>query len=293
MDFSERRGQEYGMSPSKRSFSSREHQIFLVAGGIILALILVVATFNTFTTHGARTDAHSAGATPEPQGPPPVVEPSFRPIQPAQDGREVITKSWGVPDGSPAAGGKGTAPAAPAVPADVAPVFTHDYTSSPAPKPINAEPSAPVAAPAPLASVAAPAAAPSAPAPGTAAARTATSKTVALPVPAAAAGTAPAPQPQTTPAREGAPGLKEGEGFVVQLGSFADSANAADIARQVSSVSHNGKALTAFQSPIVTQGTTYYRVRLGPFQNRAEAEQVAQLVKQKVGKAASVVPASK
>ena len=246
------------MNSSKRSFSNREHQVFLIAGGIIFALILVVATFSTFRSGTDRSVLQEVKQQP-------VVDPSFRPIQSAQESHEIMAKAWNQGETSPAttdSSAPGTAKPTDEKNDKAASVFSYNYATPTLTAPTESSPKPAVA---PLTTKPVPSA------------KQATAEE----------GTAPAPFKE-------APAIsKEKESFAVQLGAYSDSANAAEIAKQVADISFNGQRLTAYQSPIVTQGTTYYRVRLGPFPTRHEADQVMQLVKHKFGKVASVVPAWK
>jgi len=61
----------------------------------------------------------------------------------------------------------------------------------------------------------------------------------------------------------------QAEGWVVQVASFGDEANAERLAQQLSS------DYDAFYRAGDVNGKTYYRVRVGPFDNEAEARETA------------------
>ena len=82
-------------------------------------------------------------------------------------------------------------------------------------------------------------------------------------VPAKKASVAPAPKPQVKSARPGA-------GWVVQLGSFSQRANARRLADDT-----RAKGFPSFLLPLERSGNTMYRVRVGPRKTRADAVQLA------------------
>lgn len=121
-----------------------------------------------------------------------------------------------------------------------APAAAASPTPAPAtPAPVTPTPAAPPAASAPAPSVAAPAPAP-------AAARPAEPAT---PLPAATAG---------------------GQ-FAVNVGSYANAANAENLLRRL-----RAAGIAAYSEPATHQGRAVQRVRLGPFAQRAEAERARQ-----------------
>jgi DedD protein len=153
-----------------------------------------------------------------------------------------------------ARGGSGSArpqPSAPAAPVTAAPAPAAATTPPPTPAATETEQALPVTTP------------PAASAPRTAAASNA-------PLPAA-------PQPAATPAGSSA------TAYMVQLGSFANRANAERLAQQVHALGY----------PVsVSRGTTgrrLYRVQVGPTHERAAAEQTAAKL-QAQGHKGAVVP---
>jgi DedD protein len=117
--------------------------------------------------------------------------------------------------------------------------------------------------PLPVAPAAEPAAAATQPAP---APPVATAPTHPPPASASAAAAPPALTPAPTPAAAGA--SAKGGGFVVQLGSFANRANAERLAAQVRS---RGFQVAVSRS---SRGKHLYRVQVGPAQTRVAAEQL-------------------
>lgn len=80
--------------------------------------------------------------------------------------------------------------------------------------------------------------------------------------------TAPRPAGQTAQA---------GEGFVVQVFSTRDEAQARKVLRQLKDAGHR-----AFLSAVEVTGQTMYRVRVGPFNKRGDADQVAGKVRRQM-----------
>ena len=140
----------------------------------------------------------------------------------------------------------------------------------------------PSGAPAPAAEPAAPASKPQPAAAPTARSEPATPPTPAASTPAPAApaphAAATAPPPAASPAAPTATGA-----YVVQLGSFANRANADRLAKQVHGLGY----------PVsVSRGSTgrrLYRVLVGPARDRASAEQMAAKLRAQ-GHAGAVVP---
>lgn len=129
--------------------------------------------------------------------------------------------------------------------------------ANPAPRvdalPETARPQDPAAAPAP--STAASAGAPEAPAPADAAAASATPDT------ATAGAPAPAASPQPPPAA-----VRDAR-FVVNLGSFANTANARALLGRLKAA-----GIAAFEEPIQIDAKPALRLRAGPYAARADAE---------------------
>ncbi|MEM9558572.1 MAG: SPOR domain-containing protein [Acidobacteriota bacterium] len=84
-----------------------------------------------------------------------------------------------------------------------------------------------------------------------------------------------APPPSPPPPAQARPAAPAGsaEGFVIQVFSTRDEPQARRVLEQLRGGGHR-----AFLSPVDVDGTTMYRVRVGPFGERAEADRVAQRV---------------
>jgi len=98
-----------------------------------------------------------------------------------------------------------------------------------------------------------------------------------LTTPAPTAVTEPLPQPAPTPApRQAEPpkppavAASERVGWVVQLGSFSQKANAQRLAEDT-----RAKGFPAFLMPLERSGKTLYRVRIGPRDTRESAGELA------------------
>lgn len=88
----------------------------------------------------------------------------------------------------------------------------------------------------------------------------------------------------TTPAPvASAPTVPTSRGWAVQLGSFASKATAERMAKEFSS---SGQA--AFVMPVKSGANTLYRVRVGPFAERAAANDALVAIKRRVANAAVV-----
>jgi DedD protein len=102
-------------------------------------------------------------------------------------------------------------------------------------------------------------------------------------VPAPAASTpepAPVKQARAEPAERDS---ASGSGWAVQLGSFSNADNAERLARDL-----RARGYKAFVSPYESGGQKRSRVRVGPEQDRARAEQLAQRLRRE-GRQAAVV----
>ncbi|MEO5339465.1 MAG: SPOR domain-containing protein [Magnetococcus sp. MYC-9] len=78
--------------------------------------------------------------------------------------------------------------------------------------------------------------------------------------------------------------------YWVKLATFSSEANAKALFHALSALTlEGGGRLPVSQSDTTTEGKTYYRVRVGPFTNRPQAERAAQLVQQQVNMAGTVV----
>jgi DedD protein len=86
-------------------------------------------------------------------------------------------------------------------------------------------------------------------------------------------------EPPEPPARE----RKPSSGWAVQLGSFSNGENAERLAREL-----RGRGYKAFVSPYESAGQKRMRVRVGPEEERARAEQLAQRLRRE-GRQATVV----
>jgi DedD protein len=144
----------------------------------------------------------------------------------------------------------------------------------------------PASTPSPPAPAVEPAAAPGKPQPAPAAAPAARSEPMTPPVAAVStpAPAAPAPHPAAPPPPAASPVAATGAGaYVVQLGSFANRANADRLAKQVHGLGY----------PVsVSRGSTgrrLYRVVVGPARDHASAEQVATKLRAQVH-SGTVVP---
>jgi len=88
-----------------------------------------------------------------------------------------------------------------------------------------------------------------------------------------------APPPPTTTAAippPSAPPAAPQEGFVIQVFSTHDQPQARKVLNQL-----QGGGFLAFMSPVEVDGATMYRVRIGPFEDKAQAETSAAQVRQK------------
>jgi DedD protein len=100
----------------------------------------------------------------------------------------------------------------------------------------------------------------------------------------------PTPQPQPSPARETGPRALVSEspipttkGWAVQLGSFSHRESAERLVREF-----QAERFDAFVMPVKSGSGTLYRVRLGPMQDRAVAQEALKRAKVKVAGAALV-----
>jgi DedD protein len=96
-----------------------------------------------------------------------------------------------------------------------------------------------------------------------------------------AAGTAQSPEPEPTPApaaaRDAKPAPTQGApsgGWVVQVGAFGSADTARKLVQDL-----GGAGYRAFVSPVNRGGKTLYRVRVGPADDRAGAEQLVPRLK--------------
>ena len=116
-----------------------------------------------------------------------------------------------------------------------------------------------------------------------------TGAAVAAALPAAAPQSKPATTPQAKPAATPKPaGAAVGSGnWVVQAGSYGSEANASQVMRKLQS-----HGLHAFISRFQKAGQSYYRVRVGPYAERSQAEHAMSSVARAYGGKAEVVPNS-
>jgi|CXWL01.1.fsa_nt_gi cell division septation protein DedD len=135
--------------------------------------------------------------------------------------------------------------------------------------PSAATPTSPTAAPAPTVKPAAPLpAAPPPAAPGPAAPKPAAVKP-ATPLPATVSAPAKPATAAATPVPAGSP--------IIQVFSSSDEAQARRVLAQLTQA-----GFKAFISPIVKDGATMHRVRVGPFRSDADAKKVAEAIKKKL-----------
>jgi len=100
----------------------------------------------------------------------------------------------------------------------------------------------------------------------------------------------PQPQPQprarepaSTPVVASSPSVPTSKGWAVQLGSFSSRATAERMVKDLS-----GSGLNAFVMPVKSGANTLYRVRVGPFAERAAANDALAGIKKRVANAAVV-----
>ena len=94
----------------------------------------------------------------------------------------------------------------------------------------------------------------------------------------AAAAATPAPKPTAQPARKPTPQVtapaaappSAGGGWAIQIGSFGSRENADRLKRQL-----DGEGYPVFLMPVRSGGRTLHRVRVGPYRDRATADEVA------------------
>jgi DedD protein len=91
------------------------------------------------------------------------------------------------------------------------------------------------------------------------------------------------PRESNPPAIASAPAAPTSRGWAVQLGSFASRATADGMVKDLSQQGQN-----AFVMPVKSGGSTLYRVRIGPFTERAAANEALREVKGSVANAAVV-----
>ncbi|MEO5351793.1 MAG: SPOR domain-containing protein [Magnetococcus sp. XQGC-1] len=66
------------------------------------------------------------------------------------------------------------------------------------------------------------------------------------------------------------------------MATFSSEANAQGLLTTLSALSLEGKQLPVTRSDTTNEGKTYYRIRVGPFADRALAQRAVQLVQQRV-----------
>ncbi|HET7674436.1 MAG TPA: SPOR domain-containing protein [Gammaproteobacteria bacterium] len=126
-------------------------------------------------------------------------------------------------------------------------------------------------------------AAPAQPAPST-------MKTVAIDVPPPAAKSKPAadPKPAADEPKAAQPAADTADnrpGWAVQVGSFSNRENAERLTKQL-----KDKGFHAFVKTYTSHGKTYYRVRVGPVDQRRDAERLAPTVAAASGGPTKIVP---
>ena len=244
-------------------------------GAIALVAIVVIVVPELLT--GPRSPAPS-GATP-------AAQVRTVTIDLAAGERGAIARTPAVPTTAPTAASvvapavaTGAATAVPATGASAPQAPSGTAAAAPAlPPKVAAAPvaGAPGSAAAQLAAAPAPAAAQKATVPPPAAAAAPAKASAA---PALAAGAAPAAITAAAPgagARGGVPkpttGAAGAQGWIVQLGSFASRDNAAHLVNDL-----RRKGYTAFVAEYHGSGRVLYRVRVGPEQDRARIDTIAQ-----------------
>ncbi|MBF0164886.1 MAG: SPOR domain-containing protein [Magnetococcales bacterium] len=80
-----------------------------------------------------------------------------------------------------------------------------------------------------------------------------------------------------------------GNGFTVQVASFNDTEHAEALVAKLSSLMFEGKRMPTFISNPKAGAKTVYRVRLGPFQTQQRAQQAANMAQTKIGGVKAVV----
>jgi DedD protein len=96
----------------------------------------------------------------------------------------------------------------------------------------------------------------------------------------------PAPQPtreSSPPPVASKPSVPTSRGWAIQVGSFANRATAERLVKELATSGH-----TAFVMPVKSGDTTLYRVRLGPFAERAAANEALVGVRKRIANAAVV-----
>ncbi|MBF0368481.1 MAG: SPOR domain-containing protein [Magnetococcales bacterium] len=78
-------------------------------------------------------------------------------------------------------------------------------------------------------------------------------------------------------------------GYSVQLASFSNESNAAALHAQIANLRFNNQRLPVYRQTVSVGGKNYYRVRVGPFASKKEAEQASVLVRSKAAITGSVV----
>ena len=89
----------------------------------------------------------------------------------------------------------------------------------------------------------------------------------------------PAREPKTIPSKTPAktkPVSQSRQGYVLQIGSFQDKAKAAALTRRLSEHQY-----PAFFSKADVDGTSYYRVKCGPFKSEAKADELKKVLAKK------------
>ncbi|MBF0135805.1 MAG: SPOR domain-containing protein [Magnetococcales bacterium] len=101
-------------------------------------------------------------------------------------------------------------------------------------------------------------------------------------------------QVQTAAEKVVEPGRSGGHGqggFIVQLTSHSEQAEADALVRQVNQIRFRDRPLPVFGRRVKMGETTWFRVGVGPFASRQEAEQVVTLMQERIKATGFVVPA--
>ncbi len=101
----------------------------------------------------------------------------------------------------------------------------------------------------------------------------------------------PQPLPTRTPSVVASPPVDEGDGrqYWVKLATFSNEANAEALFQTLSKLALDGEPLPISRTNSSQGENNYYRVRVGPFTDRSQAERAIKLVQQQVNMTGTVV----
>jgi cell division septation protein DedD len=104
------------------------------------------------------------------------------------------------------------------------------------------------------------------------------------------------PPPVVVSSRKPAPSTKSSvttkNGYSVQIASLSSPARAQALQEKLRSFMLSGKRLPVYQGTAVVGSKTYYRVRLGPFTSRTQAEKAERLIQSQTGMAGRLIKPS-